>query len=107
MSRKPRCRTCGKVLVGPLRGGRIYCGPECWTSRPRLRPQTETLQARRDKLAAEIEQAAERGESTIIDELVLRRLDRAVADEKASRPTQNGKAASSVIDELAKRGRRS
>jgi len=33
MSRKPRCRTCGKVLVGPLRGGRIYCDPTCWRSR--------------------------------------------------------------------------
>jgi hypothetical protein len=43
MPRRPRCRTCGKVLTGPVRGGRIFCGPPCWPSRPRTDPERERL----------------------------------------------------------------
>jgi uncharacterized Zn finger protein (UPF0148 family) len=106
VSRKPRCRSCGRVLTGPIRGGRVFCSPACWPSRPQPDSELsglERLEARRAETAARIERAVERGESSIIDELVLRRLDAELSEKE--RPMQNGKPSESVIDQLAKRGR--
>jgi hypothetical protein len=33
MSPERICATCGAVLLGSLRGGKRFCGPDCWPSR--------------------------------------------------------------------------
>ena len=79
--RRPRCLTCGKPLVGSLKGGRIYCGPSCWPSRSRPEGSKVNL----IELRAEVTAALERGESPMINTLaLLRRLDRILGNGKQS-----------------------
>lgn len=77
MTQRRRCATCRKVLRGPVRGGRVYCGPECWASKPAIvDPEVDRLKADRAETAA----ALKRGQSPGINRLVLRRLDQMLAE---------------------------
>ena len=99
MSPERICGTCGAVLLGSRRGGKRFCGPDCWPSRQsRYAPSPGEVPATGDRaeVLGLLMVAAKKGSVAAM---------RILLDEAKRAGDGNPLKPRSVIDELASKRR--